>query len=230
MSVEWDEITEILRNKDVIEIAGPTQLFWDNTMLPLYHKFKTIDNINNTQFDVFENTYDTEHSKIYNNIFNIDAIDLDKVIINKYDVCISSHFIEHVANPILLLKKIKNIIKDDGYILSILPNKNVFWDNIRNFTSIEHIINDYNNNIKEDDLTHLDENLKTDHPWKHKYGNEKFESICKNNYTTRVLHHHCFNEQLVRDIHEYVGFNTIYCKILHNDPLQIVYIGKNINH
>lgn len=42
--------------------------------------------------------------------------------INDYDVIISIGFLEHFKNPGTILKRWKSILKDDGLIISILPN------------------------------------------------------------------------------------------------------------
>ena len=224
---EWNNITTILNNLSAIEIGGPTQLFWDKNMLPLYHKFKIIDNINSNIFDVHDNIRDTEHSKIFRTNYDMDATNLDFNILNeKYDACISSHTIEHIANPILFLNNIKNLLKEEGLILSILPNKTEFWDRVREYTSMEHLIQDFENNVSENDLTHLYENFNTDHPWKRIHGVESCKKLFMENFKNRGLHHHCFNTELVKNLHEYCGFTTIYCNVLMQDKLQIVYIGK----
>lgn len=229
MGEEWNVIRGYFNNMNTIEFGGPTQLFWDNKMLPLYDKFTFIDNINNSEFDVFENTKDN-HNSIFRINYNMDITNITfESIKEQYDSCISSHTIEHIANPILFLKNIQKLLKKNGLILTILPNKTQFWDRVREYTTMEHLVNDYKNNIKEDDLTHLEENINTDHPWKREFGVEEFIKRCKNNFKTRTLHHHCFNTELSKELHEYCGFETILCKVLANDPLQIVYIGKRKN-
>jgi hypothetical protein len=153
----------------------------------------------------------------------------DKNIINnidkKYDLILSSHQIEHLANPIKTLLLYKKLLNINGYILSIIPNKNMFWDINREYTTIEHMLNDYNNNIGEDDKTHLYENLNTS---QYK-SSEDLTSKAYVNYKTRVMHHHCFNDELVKNMFEYVGFETLYCFVFDKDPLQIIYFGKKID-
>ena len=39
----------------------------------------------------------------------------------------------------------------------ILPNKKSTFDHRRPYTTFEHLIKDYKNNVSEDDLTHYDE-------------------------------------------------------------------------
>ena len=227
MTSYWDNLTEQFRDLEVLEIGGPTQLFYDQTMLPVYHKFKVIDNINSTIFELYEHSRDTENIKRYRNNYDMDAIDIDfNIVTNMYDAIISSHTIEHIANPIRFLKSIHKLLRPNGLILTILPNKPEFWDRTREYTSLEHMVNDYNNNVGEDDLTHLYENLNTDHPWKHKYGIQECENIFKKNLTIRGLHHHCFNSEISQQLHEYSGFETIYSGVYPHDLLQIIYIGK----
>jgi 2-polyprenyl-3-methyl-5-hydroxy-6-metoxy-1,4-benzoquinol methylase len=55
---------------------------------------------------------------IINELFeNIDNNEL-------YDVIIATHVLEHVDDPILLLKKLSNILNDNGKIIIIVPNSN----------------------------------------------------------------------------------------------------------
>jgi hypothetical protein len=224
---EWDYITNRITNLHTIEIGGPTELFWNPYMMPLYNKLQIIDNVNSSIFDIYDNTRDKEHSKIYRNNYNLESSDINtNNLSNKYDLCISSHTVEHMANPILFLKNIQSVMNDKSYILTILPNKTMFWDKTRNTTTMEHLIQDYNNNTLENDMTHLQENLDTDHPQKYDFGIAEFERRCKENYKTRILHHHCYDYILAKDMHEYAGFKTIMCGVLQRDPLQIIYFGQ----
>jgi SAM-dependent methyltransferase len=227
MSAYWNNIIDRFTGLEALEIGGPTQLFYDPTMIPFYHKFKVIDNINSTTFELYDHSRDTENLKRFRNNYDIDATNIDYNLIQQtYDAIISSHTIEHIANPILFLKNIQKLLKPNGLILTILPNKDQFWDRTREYTPIEHMISDYENNIGEDDLTHLYENLNTDHPWKRQYGYEECENIFRRNISIRGLHHHCFNSDITKQLHEYSGFETIHCEVYPHDPLQIVYIGR----
>jgi SAM-dependent methyltransferase len=73
----------------------------------------------------------SEEPKFKDNIYYADSIvnvDFDE----KYDLILSSASFEHVYNPIPFLKKLKEILKDDGNIIMILPNVKslsckIFW-------------------------------------------------------------------------------------------------------
>lgn len=43
---------------------------------------------------------------------------------NLYDVIIATHVLEHVDNPILLLENLKQLLKEDGIIIIVVPNAN----------------------------------------------------------------------------------------------------------
>lgn len=40
------------------------------------------------------------------------------------------------------------------------------------------------------------------------------------------MHHHCFDLQLVQQLHEHCGFNTVYCFNPKYDILQLIYFGQ----
>jgi SAM-dependent methyltransferase len=224
---QWNEITIPLQGKTCLEIGGPTELFYNPVMLPCYSIFSSIDNINNITYTNFPNVTDTSHSGHFRATYSLDCTS-EALLAHpkKYDVLLTSHVIEHIANPILFLKRAANLLNPDGYILTILPNKTQFWDRTRPTTTIEHLLSDYTNNTQEDDMTHLEEVLETDHPWRGQKGEVEFRRLCLNNKETRTIHHHCFDSPLVQALHEAAGYTTERCEVLPHNPLQIVYRGR----
>jgi SAM-dependent methyltransferase len=227
--MEFDKIKEIIKqnNPVAIEIAGPTLLFTKEYNFYIYDIFSNIDNINLYDLnDSYQFTKNSENNKIYNNTYNYIS-----EIKKKYDIIINSHLIEHMANPIKILNEYKTILKNESYILSFVPNKMVFWDSIRETTTFNHILDDFKNDVGEDDPTHIEENLSVNHPFKLMLEhpdrpNGTFEDLCKNNINHRIMHHHCFDQNLVMELHEYIGFQTISCFVSPIDNLQIIYFGK----
>jgi len=221
----WNEIKNIINNLEAIEMGGPTILFQNSFLI--YDILKSVDGIN-----LKENNYWQDVGEKYNYFFGkngeqiiADVSDLSNLSLEKkYEIILNSHVIEHIANPIKAIKSWKNLLKEEGFILSFVPNQVEFWDRIREETSFDHILNDYLCNIQENDLTHLEENLQTEHLQIHPRYSEK----CKNNILYRVIHHHCFNLELVKKMHEYCGFKTIKCFVPDYDKLQIIYLGSKI--
>jgi len=68
---------------------------------------------------------------------------------NSVDFVISSHVLEHFTNPIKALMEWYRVIKPQGYIFMIVPHKDRTFDNIRERTSLRHLIEDYQNKTTE---------------------------------------------------------------------------------
>ena len=70
----------------------------------------------------------------------------------KYDIIMLSHVIEHFKNPFDVLIKIKNMLKDNGYLYIEVPNspnKNqCSYDILMRYLSTEHIVNFNIENLK----------------------------------------------------------------------------------
>ena len=140
-----------------------------------------------------------------------DAVDLSVVKNSTYDFYISSNNLEHIANPMKAVSEMLRITKKDGVILVVVPKKDTNFDHNREFTSFEHILDDYEKNIAEDDLTHLAEILE-----KHDYdldkpcgGKENFHARALKNFENRGLHHHVFCPDVLKNIFNYFGGNTV---------------------
>lgn len=57
---------------------------------------------------------------------NIETLDINLLPENYYDVIIFADVLEHLYNPIDVLKRLSLFLKDDGYILASIPNINHF--------------------------------------------------------------------------------------------------------
>ncbi len=210
-----------------LEVGGPTILFKEGSLFHLYDILEHLDSLN--LYDL-QNSFITIKSDncIFSDIFN-KIEDIDK----KYDVIISSHLIEHIANPINFLNSLTKLLKPGGHIISFIPNKVAFWDKVRDTTTMSHLIQDFENNVTECDKTHTQENLNIlDHPYKLNPNhpdiapNTTYEYMCNMNENYRIMHHHCFDLQLVQQLHEHCGFNTVYCFNPKYDILQLIYFGQ----
>jgi 2-polyprenyl-3-methyl-5-hydroxy-6-metoxy-1,4-benzoquinol methylase len=137
----------------------------------------------------------------------------------KYDFCLSCHVLEHIANPLEAISECLRVIKDNGLLLIIVPKKEANFDHNRSITAFEHLKNDYNKNIGEDDLSHLEEILKLHDlsldPGAGKYSQFKKRSI--NNFQNRALHHHVFNMNLLCKIFEFFNLKILIKEITKTD-------------
>ncbi len=201
---------ELFKDKTGIEVGGPSLIFED-----IYDIAKTVDGVNfsaNTiWWDKKGNQYTSKSGQILGDIIIADAVDLSVVKDSTYDFYISSNNLEHIANPMKAVSEMLRIVKKDGVILVILPKKDTNFDHNREFTTFEHILDDYKNNIGENDLTHLKEILE-----KHDYdmdkpcgGKEKFYERALKNFENRGLHHHVFSPNVLKRMFNYFGVSTV---------------------
>ncbi len=224
----WFTTVKHLYKKDGIEFGGPTELFYDKQhRMMLYPYISSLDGCNLFEDNFFQNNLSdvfTYYKKKSGKRYNVDTALLEdlKKIPKKYDFIVASHHIEHIANPLKALMQWKEILKPEGYILAIMPHKDDTFDRKRPLTKMSHLVQDYTSNMGEDDMTHRDEQVAL-HDWT-MGGMKNFEELSRNNKATRVIHHHCFDTALVREMFEFCGYKTLQNYYIGNG--NIVYLGK----
>jgi 2-polyprenyl-3-methyl-5-hydroxy-6-metoxy-1,4-benzoquinol methylase len=81
------------------------------------------------------------------NLVNVDVIDdgetLSTFSDKSQDFIIANHFIEHSEDPILTIKNLLRVLKNNGIIFMAVPNKKKTFDVNRIDTTIEHLILDH---------------------------------------------------------------------------------------
>lgn len=136
---------------------------------------------------------------------------------------LSSNNLEHIANPIKALKEFVRAAKSGGIIVVLVPDKRYTFDHKRDYTSFEHMLQDYEQDTPETDLTHLPEilelhDLSMDPP----AGDfEHFKLRSEHNYENRCLHHHVFCEESLRKIFAYLGLEVIDLRASFNNYILI---------
>lgn len=158
--MEWVNVIESLRGKEGIEFGGTTELFYEPRNNMMLYPFVKLDGANIFDDNHFNDLsgYDFNYFYGVGKRYNVDASDEEgiKNINKKYDFIVTSHVIEHMANPIKSIELWKkHILNDGGYILTIIPYYKECFDRNRPLTTIEHLIEDYQNNVDESDTTHI---------------------------------------------------------------------------
>ncbi len=222
----------LISNNSGLEIGGPSSLFSRKGSFPVYPLIKNLDNCNFSSRTIWEGQikegdtfkYDKTHS--YGHQYILEASELNKIPFAQYDFILSCHVLEHIANPIKALFEWIRILKEDGILAMVLPHKDGTFDHKRKITTIDHLINDYNNNTLENDLTHLDEilelhDLEKDPP----AGSfSQFRIRSQNNFENRCLHHHVFNTHLAVKLIDFVGLKILSVEAIL--PHHIIIIAK----
>ncbi len=199
-------VLPFVEDKNGLEIGGPSTAFqrWFKP-LPIYHRVASLDNC-----DISRITTWTEHADAYTfsphkppgkNIF-CDASDLSCLADHSYDFILSSHNLEHFANPVKALYEWKRVIRPGGGLILLLPNYRRTFDHRRSPTAVDHMFEDFQKGTPEDDLFHLPEILE-----KHDFSIdpgaasvEQFRSRALDNFNNRCLHHHVFNASNSREL------------------------------
>lgn len=223
--MSFDKVIHILKDKNGLEFGGPTELFSNPSHRMFLYPEVKLDGgniIEDNHFQVsFSETFNYGNNKGVQ--YNVDCAGDLSSITKKYDFIVTSHVIEHLANPIKAIKNWSDsLLLENGYILSIIPDYRYCFDRKRPLTTIDHIKLDYENNVGEDDTTHIEEQ-KNLHDWSYG-GHKNFYELCKINHKTRVVHHHTFTPETVDLLFKEMGFNSIIT--FKHDDLNIVNLSQ----
>ena len=128
-----------------------------------------------------------------------------------YDFILSANNLDLTANPLKALQEFKRVLKKGGLIIIIVPTREKTFNHRRELTRFEHLLEDYKNDMKEDDLTHLPEILRLydfelDDFFKDR---ETFERLAEFNYENKILRHHVFGKRCLTKIFRWLELEII---------------------
>lgn len=204
-----EKLVEITKDKVGVEIGGPS-----GTGDVIYKHAAILDNIVFSNDTVWANH--TEHYNYYpnkqGNVIINDAVSISKVSDHAYDFVFSSHCLEHIANPIKAVQEWLRILKPEGYLIIVVPEKSHCFDHQREYSSFSTLLSQYEKNVGEDDLSTLPEILRKHDlrfdPWAGSF--ENFTKRSLDNYNNRCLHHYVYNPTLLAEICSYFKCKGIY--------------------
>jgi SAM-dependent methyltransferase len=208
-----DAYLPFVRGRAGLEIGGPSNVFTRGNVVPIYDLLGSLDNC-----DFSDNTVWREHGKEFifsprrpaGKSFFCEGSNLTPIAAASYDFLLSSHNLEHFANPIRALQEWKRVLRPGGALVLILPDFRKTFDHRRSPTPVANMMEDFENGIGEDDLSHLSEILDkhdlTRDPQAGKFDHFKQRSL--DNIQNRCLHHHVFDEANSRDLLTSSGFHV----------------------
>jgi len=95
------------------------------------------------------------------NLVEADIVDngetLSSIADNSWDFVIANHMIEHCQNPIGALENFLRVVKPGGLVYMGVPDKRYTFDIDRPLTSLDHLIQDYNEGPEWSKLGHYEE-------------------------------------------------------------------------
>jgi len=210
---------ECVAGKRGLEIGGPSAVFGRRGLIPLYDCVASLDNCNFASHTIWAQ-HDAGDTFVYSNNrpagrqYLAEGMDLIAIADASYEFILSSHMLEHTANPLHALRAWHRVLGADGALILLVPDKKWTFDHKRPVTTLTHLIEDLNRSTGEDDLTHMPEILQL-HDLQRDPGAESYEIFktrCQNNLEIRGMHHHVFDTSLVREMLEYSGFSVMFTR------------------
>lgn len=219
-----------------LEIGGPSSAFRRGGLFPVYAVASRVDNCNFGHLTIWEGeisdgaTFFFDEQRLPGTQHVAEATNLCNLDTGTYDFVLASHVIEHTANPLKALIEWIRVLKEGGILLMIIPHKEGTFDRWRPVSTLEHLLDDFNRNVGEDDLTHLDEILSLhDLSMDPGAGGEQvFKNRSLKNFENRALHHHVFDTRLAIDVVNWTGLQIVAVDAFR--PFHILVVAQKLGH
>jgi SAM-dependent methyltransferase len=228
----FDQLAVRLRGQQGIEIGGPSEVFRDGGLMPVYSLVGALDGCNFATETMWEGNIQAGQSYRFADgrlpgLQHIrEASNLTGIADGRYDFLLSSHCLEHAANPLKALQEWVRIVKPGGTLVVIVPDRRQTFDRRRPVTAFAHLLEDHARNMGEDDLTHLDEILRL-----HDLeldpvagGPAAFAARARANAQNRGLHHHVFDPALLEQALRWAGVRPLHLEA--HFPFHIVALAE----
>jgi hypothetical protein len=204
-----------VRGKSGLEIGGPSELF--RRFVPVYKALHSLDNCVFSSDTIWEGHREDGAAFAFypgksgrNRI--VDAVELNGIRDGEYDLILSCHSLEHIANPIKALKSWQRVAPK---LLLVLPYCRETFDHRRPVTTLAHMIEDFERNVGEDDMSHLKEVVELSDLSRLTLPRDMTLETAKQladplrNPQNRCIHHHVFDEHNSIQLLTHCGYRVL---------------------
>jgi len=207
-------LKQITIGKMGVEIGGPSEV-----ATGVYESAGGVDNVIFSKHTIWSshtdeyNYYKDKQGRVIVN----DAVNIELVMNERYDFCLSSHSLEHIANPLKAVCEWLRIVKPGGHIIIVVPEKSHCFDHRREYSKFSTLRKQYENNVGEDDLSTLPEILRS-HDLSKDPDAGSFESFTRrslDNVNNRCLHHYVYDDDLLKKICTFFNCEFVYAETIH---------------
>lgn len=224
----------LLQGKNGLEIGGTSQVFSKQGLFPAYPIVGQLDNCNFGDITVWEGaiqeglTFQFDPNRPAGRQYVIEATDMERIQTAHYDFVLSSHVLEHSANPILALSEWLRILKIGGTLVMLLPHKEGTFDHRRPVTTLAHLIKDFEQGTKEDDLTHMPEILALHDLALDPHAGDfaAFKARSEHNAENRCFHQHVFDTEAAVNLVNYMGLQIHAVEAIR--PMHILIVAEKL--
>lgn len=228
----YPQCIQFFRGRSGLEIGGPSGIFGREGLMPIYPIAARVDNCTFSHHTVWEgdvdegDTFRFDKRRSPGHQFIVEASDLSRIGSFSYDFVVSSHALEHMANPLQALAEWTRVLKDEGLLVLVVPNRDGTFDHLRPVTSFDHLVQDFERRTTEADTTHLEEILRlhdlTRDPDAGDF--EAFRERSTRNLENRCLHHHVFDTQLAVETVHHAGLRILWVELF--DSFHIIVVAQ----
>ncbi len=200
-----------------LEIGGPSEIFGRAGIFPVYPLLACLDNCDFAGETIWHGEGPDGSAFVFDpdrppgRRLVRDGTALEGIEDGAYDVVLSSHTIEHIANPLRALEEWRRVVGPRGLVVLVVPHLENTVDHRRPVTTLEHLEADHEQGMPETDTTHIREFIELadlsrtpELP-----SRETFEQRTLANVEHRAVHHHVFDTELVARMLDRAGFELI---------------------
>lgn len=199
-----------------LEIGGPSRIFSGAGQIPLYDVAAKTDGLNFSSETVWASELGEDQpfvfgKKLLGRQFVREASHFPDIDTGAFDFVLSSHVIEHLANPLRGLHEWVRVLREGGVLVLVVPHKDATFDHRRPVTTLEHILEDSSNDMGEDDRTHIPEVLELHDFDRDLWADDRdeFRARCEDNIRNRCIHHHVFDTDLAVRMVDHAGLHVL---------------------
>lgn len=215
-----------------LELGGPSPLFGRRGSLPVYPLAARVDNVNFSHRTTWEgeiragDTFVFDPGSAPGRQYVAEAGSLPFLDDGAYDFVLSSHCLEHLANPLAGLAEWVRVLRPDGTLVLVVPHRDGTFDHRRPVTTLAHLQADLEQGVDEGDLTHLEEILQLHDLARDPGAGDAaaFAARSRDNRVNRCLHHHVFDLRLALAVVDRAGLAVIAAEAFR--PFHVVVVAR----
>jgi SAM-dependent methyltransferase len=206
-----------LRDARALEIGGPSAVFRAGGLLPLYPELGELDGVQVPQAhalwhgELTATAYETGQPGLSGRLWLREGADLEPLLDDSYDAVLSSHVIEHFANPIGALHEWLRVLRPGGHLVTVAPHKEGCADHRRPTTPLAHMVDDAARGTDESDMTHAEEVIALHDLRRDPAAGDSAAARARtrDNPRRRAMHHHVFTTHSLLALLDHVGLELV---------------------